>query len=123
MPTENPYETPQTLGAAPDNRGLHKRAGKFMALAAACCVLGVGLMCGSIYVIHGPSRRLAARHDTPSPSELANDVARTAPTAKLLWYIGVPLAAIGGVTAVPSGVLWFFTRNANNNRMKDLRQQ
>ena len=89
----------------------------FLALAAGSCVFGVGLMCGSIYVIHGPSRRLAARHDTPSPSELANDIARTAPIAEVLWHIGLPLTAIGGLTAVPSGILWFLTR------LKDLQQR
>ena len=123
MPTENPYKTPQTPGATPDNPRLRKRARMFLAIAVACCVLGVGSVGWGIYVWHGSIGRVAARDETISPNEVANEIARTMPTAELLLYVGVPLAAIGGVTAVPSGVLWFFTRNANNNRMKDLRQQ
>jgi hypothetical protein len=58
----------------------------------------------------GSYGRAATRHDTVSPSDVANEIAHTAPVAQLLCYIGVLLAAIGGLAVVPSGVLWFLAR-------------
>jgi hypothetical protein len=113
MLTENPYKSPQTSGSTPDNRRLQKRAKRFLAIAVVCSVLGVGLAGGGIYSMFGSRDIADSRGGVISPAEVANDIARRMPTAELLLYLGVPLAAIGGLVAVPSGILWFLTRKAN----------